>query len=349
MNEDTLWLQVPAAVPNYHIQRTAEIRQKNLTKPPGSLSDLEQIAIKLAALQSTKQPCIDKVNIIIFAADHGVVTEGISTLPQSVTAEMLKNVTQDGAAINVLADNLEVINLGTVTDLEPINGVINSIIGPCTSNFCQEPAMSREQLSKAINVGRQSVQRIKLSGTQLFVAGEINIENTIAATAMTCALLDIPPEQLAGPGTCLNRKEVAHKTRVILQALEHHKNNLGSPLEILRRLGGFEIAALTGSYLCSAHMGLPILINGFTSSVAALTAARLCPGAEQWFLFSHASAEPGHKRVLDALDAKPLLELNMCLGEDGGTAITISRLRMACAMLNEMVIFTETVAFEKYA
>jgi len=349
LNEDTLWLQVPAAVPDYHIQRAAEIRQKNLSKPAGSFGDLEQIAIKLAALQSSEHPCIDKVNIIIFAADHGVVIEGIFSLPQLVTAEKLKNVTHDGAAINVLANNLEVINLGITTDFESINGVINSIIGPGTANFCQKPAMSREQLSKAINVGRQSAQRIKLSGTQLFVAGEINLENTIAATAMTCALLDIPPEQLAASGTSLNKKEMVQKTKVVQQALEQHRKHLSSPLEILRRLGGFEIAALTGSYLCSAHMGLPVLIDGFTSSVAALTAARLCPGAEQWFLFSHTSAEPGHKIVLDALDAQPLLKLNMRLDEGRGAAITISLLRLACAMHNEMATFSETTAFEKYA
>ena len=349
MNEDTLWLQVPAAVPDYHIQRAAEIRQKNLTRSSGSFGDLEQIAIKLAALQSSEQPCIDKVNIIIFAADHGVVTEGIFALPQLVTAEMLKNITHGGAAINVLSDNLEVINLGTVADLESIDGVINSIIGPGTANFCQKPAMSREQLSKAINVGRQSAQRIKLSGTQLFVAGEINIKNTFSATAMTCALLDIPPEQLVVPGTSIDKKEIAHKTKLIQQALEHHKKHLGSPLEILRHLGGFEIAALTGSYLCSAHMGLPVLIDSFTSSVAALTAARLCPDAEQWFLFSHTSAEPGHKIVLNALGAQPLLNLNMHLDEGRGAAITISLLRLACAMHNEMVSFSETTKFEKYA
>lgn len=353
MNEDTLWLQVPAAKPHDDIQIAAETHQANLTKPSGSIDKLDQIAIKLAALQGTDQPCVDQINIVLFAADHGMAIEGIPFFPQSVTAEMMKNFAHGGSFTRVLTDKLEakleVINLGTVADLESIDGVINSILGASTANFCQEPAMNREQLSKAINVGRQSAQRIKLSGAQLFVAGEINIENTLAATAMTCSLLDIPPEQLAAPGTGLDKKEVAHKTKVVRQALEHHKKHLSSPLEILRRLGGFEIAALTGSYLCSAHMGLPVLIDGFTSSVAALTAARLCPGAEQWFLFSHTSTEPGHKIVLDALDTQPLLDLNMRLDEGRGVAITISLLRLACTMHNEMATFSETAAFEKYA
>lgn len=347
LNENTPWLQVPAAKPH------VEIRQANLSKPSAPLDKLEQIAIKLAALQGTEQPCIDQVNIILFAADHGMAIEGISAFPQSVTAEMMTNFAHESSFTRVLADKpgakLEVINLGTVADLESIDGVINSILGPGTANFCREPAMSREQLSRAINAGRQSAQRIKLCGTQLFICGEMNIGNTTAATAMTCALLDIPPEQLAGIGAEFNEKVETHKTKLIRQALTHHKEHLRSPLEILRRLGGFEIAALTGSYLCSAHMGLPVLIDGFTSSVAALTAARLCPGAEQWFLFSHTSAVPGHKIVLDALDAKPLLDLNMNIDKGSGAAITLSLLRQACAIHNEKATFSEAGLSERLA
>ena len=347
LNEDTLWLHVPAAEPH------VEIHPANLGKPSAPLDKLEQIVIKLAALQGTEQPCIDQVNIILFAADHGMAIEGISAFPQSVTAEMMTNFAHGSSVTRVLTDKLgtklEVINLGTVADLESIDGVINSILGPGTANFCREPAMSKEQLSRAINTGRQSAQRIKLCGTQLFICGEMNRRNTTAATAMTCALLDIPPEQLAGIGGEQNEKDEAHKTKLIRQALTHHKEHLSSPLEILRRLGGFEIAALTGSYLCSAHMGLPVLIDSFTSSVAALTAARLCPGAEQWFLFSQTSTEPGHKIVLDALDAKPLLDINMNIGEGSGAAITLSLLRQACAIHNEKVTFSEADVSERLA
>ncbi len=345
MNEDTLWLQVPAAKPHADIQRVVEIQ----SKPSGTLDKLEQIAIKLAALQGTEQPSVDQVNIILFAADHGMALEGIPAFPQSVTAEIMTNFRFTRVLTDKLGAKLEVINLGTVADLESIDGVINSILGPGTANFCQQPAMSKEQLSRAINTGRQSAQRIKLCGTQLFVCGEMNRRNTTAATAMTCALLDIPPEQLAGIGGEQNEKDEAHKTKLIRQALTHHKEHLSSPLEILRRLGGFEIAALTGSYLCSAHMGLPVLIDSFTSSVAALTAARLCPGAEQWFLFSQTSTEPGHKIVLDALDAKPLLDINMNIGEGSGAAITLSLLRQACAIHNEKVTFSEADVSERLA
>ena len=351
MNETTEWLQIPAVAPDDNARRAAEVRQANLTKPPGALGSLEETAIQLAALQGTERPCVDRVYITVFAADHGVATEGISAFPQAVTAEMVKNFACGGAAISVLARELgaelEVINLGTVNDTGHLEGVLNLQLGPGTANLCRQPAMGEEQLARALHAGRQAAERARLGDAQLFIGGEMGIGNTTTAAALACALLDAPPSLLAGPGTGLDAQGVARKTEVIRQALEQHSQHHGAPLEALRRLGGFEIAALTGSYMACAHMGLPVLVDGFISTVAALAAARLCPGAESWFLFSHASAEPGHRTVLDALDAQPLLDLGMRLGEGSGAAVAVPLLRIACALHNDMATFAEALVSEK--
>ena len=169
------------------------------------------------------------------------------------------------------------------------------------------------------------------------------------ASALACALLDTPPTMLAGPGTGLDEQGVRRKIEVIRRALETHRHQHGTPLEALRRLGGFEIAAMTGSYIACAHIGLPVLVDGFISSVAALAATRLCQGAREWLLFSHTSAEPGHRAVLESLAAQPLLDLGMRLGEGSGAAIAVPLLRMACALHNGMATFAEAGVSEKSA
>lgn len=351
MNASTEWLQIPIAVLDDKILQAATTRQTNLTKPPGALGSLEETAIRLAALQGSERPEVNRVCISVFVADHGVTAEGISAFPQAVTVEMVKNFARGGAAISILARELdaklEVINLGTVNDPGPIEGVINLQLGPGTVNFCQQPAMDEQQLARAIHVGRQAAERARIADAQLFIGGEMGIGNTTSATALACALLDAPPAQLAGPGTGLDEQGVVHKIEVIIRALEHHSEYLGNPLEALRRLGGFEIAALTGSYIACAHMGQPVLIDGFISSVAALAAVRLCPGVQRWFLFSHASAEPGHRAVLNALSAKPLLDIGMRLGEGSGAAVTVPLLRMACALHNGMATFAQAEVSRK--
>lgn len=339
------WLAIPAASPDVGAREAAVARQAALTKPPGALGRLEEIAIRLASLQGTEQPCVDRVHIAVFAGDHGVAAEGVSAFPQAVTAEMVKNFARGGAAICVaartLGATLEVINLGTAFDTGPLDGVKDYRLGPGTANFTEAPAMTEHQLACALAAGRHAAERAKLAKVQLFIGGEMGIGNTTAAAALACALLDAAPERLAGPGTGLDAHGVARKTEVIRRALACHREHHGTPLEALRRLGGFEIAALTGAYIACAHIGLPVLVDGFISSTAALAAARLCPGAGHWFLFAHASAEPGHRAVLEALEARPLLDLGMRLGEGSGAAVAVPLLRMACALHNEMATFHE--------
>ncbi|MDZ4261620.1 MAG: nicotinate-nucleotide--dimethylbenzimidazole phosphoribosyltransferase, partial [Pseudomonadota bacterium] len=317
MNESTHfeWLNIPVATPNANARRNAEARQAVLTKPPGALGRLEEIAISLAALQGTATPNVERVQITVFAGDHGIAAEGVSAFPQAVTAEMVKNFARGGAAISVaarkLGAQLEVINLGTAFDTGPIDGVKNYALGPGTANFAIAAAMDKHQLACALAAGRHAAERAKLYGTQLFIGGEMGIANTSAATALASALLEVDPVLLAGPGTGLDANGISHKVQVIQRALALHAPHINSPLEALRRVGGFEIAALAGAYIACAHMGIPILIDGFITSSAALVATRLRPGVEEWLLYSHTSAEPGHRLILEALHANPLLDLGM--------------------------------------
>jgi nicotinate-nucleotide--dimethylbenzimidazole phosphoribosyltransferase len=344
-HEEMQWLNVPPASPNKLAEQAAETRQSMLTKPPGALGRLERLAVRLAALQGTERPNAGNVYIAVFAADHGVAAEGISAFPQSVTAEMVRNFARGGAAISVLARELgatlEVVNLGTVNHPDALDGVKNYDLGRGTANFTVEPAMTEHQLACALHAGRHAAERAKLGDAHVFIGGEMGIGNTTAAAALACALLDAAPEELAGPGTGLDGNGVKRKADVIRRALALHQPYLSSPLDVLRRLGGFEIAALAGSYIACAQMGVPVLVDGFIASSAALAAARLRPGIEEWLLLSHASAEPGHRSILRALGATPLLDLGLRLGEGSGAAVAIPLLRMACALHNGMATFAE--------
>lgn len=349
-NKDN-WLQLPTQKTDEQSRLAALARQQQLTKPPGALGQLENIAIRLAAMQGTERPRADKVWISIFAGDHGVAAENVSAFPQAVTAEMVKNFARGGAAICAAARSLnaqlEVINLGTAFDTGKLDGVLQLDLGRGTANFAQESALTKDQLQAALNAGRDSVMRAQKHGAQLFVGGEMGIANTTAAAALACALLSLSPQQQAGPGTGLDDSGIQHKVAVIQRALGLHAAHLGEPLEILRRLGGFEIAALSGAYLACAQLGIPALVDGYITSVAALLAVRIQPDVADWLLYSHRSAEPGHRFVLDALKAETMLDIGMRLGEGSGAAVCVPLLRMACVLHNEMATFAEASVSEK--
>lgn len=349
MNTD--WLAQPCAALNEASRAAALARQGQLTKPPGSLGKLEAIAVQLSALQGTEKPQMERVHISVFAADHGVAAEGVSAFPQAVTAEMVKNFARGGAAISVLAKHLnatlEVINLGTVFPVGSFAKVRDEHIAAGTANFAQSPAMTEEQLAAALQAGQAAALRAKQAGAQLFIGGEMGIANTTSASAIACALLQESPQLLAGPGTGLDSKGVAHKAAVIQRALDLHRTKLTQPLDVLCHVGGFEIAALAGAYLAAAQNGIPALVDGFISSVAALAAVRIHPGVRDWLMFAHASAEPGHQRILAALDAQPLLQLGMRLGEGSGAATAVPLLQLACALHNNMATFAEAGVSDK--
>lgn len=339
------WLQQPIAKCDHSAQQRAHAHQQQLTKPPGSLGQLETIAEWLAGRQGRENPVADNISITIFAADHGIASAGTSAFPQAVTGEMVKNFAHGGAAISVLARQLqaqlEVVNLGTLNAPGPLPGVIDLPLGPGTANALEQAAMTDAQLQQALAAGRDAVLRAEAATAHLFIGGDMGIGNTASATACACALLALPATQLTGPGTGLDAAGVTRKAALIQQAVDKHRTALDSPLNILRHLGGFEIAALVGSYIASAQRGLPVLVDGFITSSAALIAVRIQPAVRDWLLFCHRSAEPGHAHILAALQADPLLDLGMRLGEGSGAASAVPLLRLACALHNEMATFAD--------
>lgn len=338
------WLASPCRVPDQAAAAAAAARQDTLTKPPGSLGRLEALAIHLAGLQGSARPSAARVRIAVFAADHGVAAEGVSAFPQAVTGEMLRNFARGGAAIAVLARELqatlEVVNLGTVNDPGEIPGVRRHVIAASTANFCTGAAMSEAQLDAALAAGVASAADAVAMGTDIYIGGEMGIGNTTAAAALACALLGESAATLSGAGTGLDAAGVARKASVIARALDLHAEG-ATPREWLRRLGGFEIAALVGAFIAAAQRGLPVLVDGFIASVAALAAVTLRPDARPWLIFAHRSQERGHARVLDALAAEPLLDLHLRLGEASGAAAAVPLLRLACALHGSMATFAE--------
>lgn len=331
--------------PDEAVTARARDRQNQLTKPPGSLGRLEELAVRLAALQGRERPTVDDVRIVVFAGDHGVTAEGVSAFPQSVTVEMIRNFARGGAAISVMARelgaSLEVVNLGTAEPHEDLPGVRAANLSPGTANFASQPAMDEATLAAALEEGAGAVERAVDQGAELFVGGEMGIGNTAAATAVACSLLDAPVTELVGPGTGLDTAGVGRKALVIERALDRHGRLPNDPEEALRTVGGLELAALAGAYTTAAVHRVPVLVDGFIATVAALAAVRRTPSLRPWLLFAHGSAEPGHARVLEALDAEPLLSLGMRLGEGSGAAVAVPLLRAACALHNGMATFAE--------
>lgn len=340
-----VWWQMPCQPLDEAAMAAARERQQQLTKPAGSLGQLEALAIQLAGLQGCERPSLEHVAISLFAGDHGVVEEGVSAYPQAVTGQMLRNFVGGGAAISVLARQLhatlEVVDLGTVDPTLALPGVRHMHLGPGTANFAQQPALSEAQLQAALQAGRDSALRAAAHGAQLFIGGEMGIGNTTAAAALASVLLACPPATLSGPGTGLDSAGVQHKAYVIERALALHRLAADEPLRALGCVGGFELAALVGAYLACAQAGVAVLVDGFICTVAALVAVRLNPQCRAWLLFAHQGAEPGHQAVLSALQAEPLLALGLRLGEGSGAALAVPLLRLACALHAQMATFAE--------
>ncbi len=345
------WWRAPTRPLDREAEAEARARQADLTKPRGALGQLEALAIRLAAMQGDARPRLERVCIAVFAGDHGVVAEGVSAYPQAVTGEMLRNFVRGGAAISVLARaldaRLDVIDLGTAVPLEPLDGVRHLGLGPGTANFVDGPAMDEAQCAAALEAGRAAVARALADGAHLFIGGEMGIGNTTAASALACALLERPAAEWAGPGTGLDAAGVARKAAVIERALARHRSACGSPEAALERLGGFEIAALAGAFVACAQAGLPVLVDGFICGVAALCARRLNPGCGDWLLYAHRGAEPGHAALLTALEAEPLLDLGLRLGEGSGAALAVPLLRLACALHGGMATFAEAAVSDR--
>ncbi len=339
------WLE-SVQQPNLDAKQQAEQHQLQLTKPTGALGDLELIAVKLASLQSNSHPQVNHPWITIFAGDHGVVEENISAYPQAVTRQMLQNFTTGGAAISVIAKyhqaHLQVIDCGTVGEAYQYAGVERHCIRAGTANFAKQAAMNTEECRAALELGKNSVDTAKADGADIYIAGEMGIGNTCSASALACLLLNDTAEQLTGVGTGIGADQLRHKIEVIEQAIElHHKHVTGDAFKILCAVGGLEIAAIVGAYIRCAQVGLPIIVDGFISSVAALCAVRMNPKVRDWMLFGHQSAEYGHRRILQELNAEPILKMNLRLGEGSGAGTALALVKMACVLHNQMATFAQ--------
>ncbi|MDO7539463.1 nicotinate-nucleotide--dimethylbenzimidazole phosphoribosyltransferase [Acinetobacter nosocomialis] len=339
------WLE-SVQKPNLDAKKQAEQHQLQLTKPTGALGNLEQIAITLASLQSNAHPQVNHPWITIFAGDHGVVEENISAYPQAVTRQMLQNFTTGGAAISVIAKyhqaHLQVIDCGTVGEPYQYAGVERHCIRAGTANFAKQAAMSTDECHAALELGKKSVDTAKGNGADIYIAGEMGIGNTCSASALACLLLNDTAEQLTGVGTGIGADQLRHKIEVIEKAIElHHKHVIGDVFKTLCAVGGLEIAAITGAYIRCAQVGLPVIVDGFISSVAALCAVQMNPKVRDWMLFGHQSAEYGHLRILQELNADPILKMNLRLGEGSGAGTALALVNMACVLHNQMATFAQ--------
>jgi nicotinate-nucleotide--dimethylbenzimidazole phosphoribosyltransferase len=319
-------------------------RQAQLTKPTGALGRLEQLAIELAGLQATEQPRAARVPIIIFAGDHGIVAQGVSAYPQAVTIAMMATFASGGAAISVLArelgSSLEIVDAGTLAQ-EQMPGIVTD--KPCngTRDFSVEPALAPSGLAFAFEAGQRAVVRAATSQPDLLIFGEMGIGNTTTSAAIAASLLGISAEEIAGSGTGIDAAGRAHKAGVIDAAIAHHGVAGAAPEEILCAVGGLEIAAICGAIIAAAQRRIPVLIDGFIVSVAALAATRLNPSCQPFLLPSHQSAEQGHRLVLRALNVQPLISLDLRLGEGSGAAIALPLVRLACSLHNDMATFAQ--------
>jgi nicotinate-nucleotide--dimethylbenzimidazole phosphoribosyltransferase len=340
------WITEPCPPTSQEHAIRALERQRSLTKPQGALGALEEIAITLAGLQRTDRPRAVRVPAVIFAGDHGVTIQGISAYPSGVTVEMLRNFASGGAAISVLARHLgvalTVVDAGTFAKT-PVTGVHTDKSRCGTGDFTVAPAMSEGDLSRALGVGRKSVDRVVPQGADLILFGEMGIGNTTSAAAVGAALLSRDPRELVGVGSGLDDSGIERKAVIVARGLAFHALDRGEPAteRVLARVGGLEIVALTGAIVTAAQRGIPVVVDGFIVSVAALAAIRLNPSCRPWLIFSHRSSERGHSVVLQALDAKPILDLGLRLGEGSGAAVAIAVIRLACALHNEMATFAE--------
>jgi nicotinate-nucleotide--dimethylbenzimidazole phosphoribosyltransferase len=300
------------------------------TKPRGSLGRLEDLAVRIGALQGVAVPARPECAIVVAAADHGVAAEGVSAYPQEVTAQMVANFADGGAAINVLAREVGARLV-----------VVDAGVGAPTANIARGPAMTRSAAEAQIAAGRAAAAELVADGIGLIGVGDMGIANTTSAAALCAALLPAAPGAVCGPGTGLDADGVARKAAAVTRALEVNRATAADPLGVLAALGGFEIALLVGVMLGCREARVPVVLDGFITGAAALVAAAIDPAVVDAMIAGHRSPEPGHALVLERLGLEPLLDLRLRLGEGTGAALAIPIVRSALALLNEMASFDD--------
>ena len=323
----------------------AYARLDALTKPKRSLGYLEELAARTVAILEQDRPTVTGRRVFVFVGDHKVVEEGTSAYPSAVTALMVKNFIAGGAAINVLSRRagaaIEVIDVGMLDDVPAMPGFIKLNVKRGAANIAQGPAMTLDEVYQAVAVG---IHRAHLAADQqvtLMATGEMGIGNTTPAAALLSAFLNLPALETVGPGTGLDRQGVSHKVAVVERALMMNAGLCAGPLETLAALGGLEIAGICGLCLGAASRRRPVVVDGFISSLGALTAMRVCPAVKAYLVFAHMSAEPGHRKFFEREKLRPVLDLGMRLGEGTGAMIAMQVIEDALAIYNEMATFAD--------
>jgi nicotinate-nucleotide--dimethylbenzimidazole phosphoribosyltransferase len=322
--------------------KKAQARLDNLTKPLGSLGCLEDIVKRLAGINKSVFPSVDKKSVVIMCADNGVVDEGVSSCPKSVTSSVTQNFLKGITGINVftrhVGADIVVVDIGVDDDIV-CNGILNRKIRKGTWNMSKGPAMSKEEAISAIEVGIDTVTALKGNGVNLLGTGEMGVGNTTTSSAIAAVLTGASVEEVVGRGAGLSNEGLDNKIQVIKRSIDINKPISDDPIDVLCKVGGFDIAGLTGCFIGAAVNRIPILIDGFISAVAALVAVRLKPEIKNFIFPSHGSAEPGSKKVMEALGLEPMLNLGMRLGEGTGAALAFHIIDIAVEAYNKMGTF----------
>ena len=331
--------------------RAARERQNQLTKPQGSLGRLEELAVTIAGITGNERPTVARKAIIVLAADHGVAAEGVSAYPQAVTAQMVQNFLHGGAAINVLARRagarVVVGDLGVAADLPPHGELVAHKIAYGTQNMAEGPAMTSEEAIAAIVAGIEIVETEWERGLALVGTGDMGIGNTTASSTIIAAITGAAVRDVTGRGTGIDNAGWQRKVAVIEQALHVNRPNPADPLDVLHKVGGYEIAGLVGVILGAAAHRVPVIVDGFISGAAALLATELCPPVLDYLIAAHNSVAIGHRRMLAHMELVPLLNLDLRLGEVTGAALAMQLVDDAVAVLNEMATFAEAGVAQK--
>ena len=329
----------------------AQAHLDNLTKPQGSLGRLEEIALKYVLATGNLNPVLSKKKICCFAADHGVAAEGVSAFPAEVTPQMVYNMLGGGAAINVLTRHagadLDVVDMGVNHDFPELPGLVKRKVQHGSANMAACPAMTEADALRALLYGAELAVEAYESGYSLLGTGEMGIANTTPATALYSVLLDVPVEGITGRGTGIDDERLQHKISIIKRAIEVNASHCTSTFGTLAALGGYEIAAITGFILGAAACRIPVVVDGFISSSGAVAALKLCPAVDDYLFFSHLSNEQGHRAVMQKLGARPILDLDLRLGEGTGAALAMQVIEGSVKIYNEMATFGTAKVSEK--
>lgn len=350
--DDLVWRTVEAiGPPDARAMADAAARQDQLTKPRGSLGRLEALSVQMAGITGQCLPRLSHRVIVTMVGDHGVAAQGVSAYPQEVTAQMVRNFLRGGAGVSVLARHIGarvvVVDMGVAAELEPAAGLVCRRIGPGTSDMARGPAMSREQAMQAIRAGIEVVEEECARGLDILGAGDMGIGNTTSSSAICAAITGEPVDRVTGRGTGVDDGQLRCKSKVIQASLALNRPDAGDPLDVLSKVGGFEIGGLAGVMLGAAAHRVPVVIDGFVSGAAALISTGLCPRLKDYLIASHVSVEPGHQAILRHMGLRPLLDLDLRLGEGTGAALGISLAEASVKLLREMATFGEAGVSDK--